>query len=1098
MGLSILIQIAVFVVSTAYQMRQQKKMKAAAAANAAKQAEAADKRKGFQSTITGASSQLPVIYGKQPIGGIATEHRVANHLQAGTANEDRLFAHNLAASKSGSKNEFLHVQYAICHDGIEGVQWVKVDERDYNDSAAKYTHRIRTHNDGGTACGAATANNFANTNFFTDTAFATATYKLDRDEPNYGGPPQVGFLVKGRKVRAVTRSGTSPNYTYTLGTTFVYSNNPALCLLDYLLSSKFGRGLDVAEIELESFYNATIVCDTVVMTNANVGGQIHRNKRIITVADIASLPILEDRTYENEHYFATLEGNYWKWNKTAWVASNHDINKRDIPLYECNLIIDTEDSIRDNIQLMLSTMGLAELTWTTEGKYKLLVEYPTDAAEEAALISHHFNEDNIIRENIDISWVSANERVNQATVNFLNEHEDFKEDSIKWPPTGSALYYQYLTEDNEQPFRKNQQMQGITDPYHAQAAAEQFVRTSRKQHMVKFVTDKTGLTVEPGDFITITAPTANLTGDTYRVESMQVNENFTASIECVSFDFEDLAWNIGNDIAYSVPPVYDFVIEDVTNLTLALGSSSNNEFYLGQLSWDDLDNAPNYEYEVSFRPTGVGDYVVSGTTRNKTFDISFLDGMDTIEYWDFKVKAQSPLGSKSQGTTITNVYVNKAPDDIDTLTITEEQYVTNNAAGLKNRAIMVWSPASTGVTATYYDVEFKKTADTTFVQAGTVNVPDFTIPDLASGSYDFRVTPYSALNFAGNPFLLTKTIVGFSAVPADPTNFSGNINEGQINLNWDVPTDLDVLYGGYAQIRYHVDTAAAASWDTASILVEKLSGDTTNKTVPTMKGTFFLRFYDTLDQPSANASAFISTFEDASFNAVSIVDEDGNGFLGAKTNCGLSSGNLELSTGQSTMTYEFGSYFDLGEVVTARLVPEISASITLAGVLVSNYANVSLVDNFAGPTANAKIEIFVATTQTDPAVSGAVYTPFALLTIGSYTARGLKFKLIITAEDTNTAISVTDLNIVIDKKDIIRTGSSTSSASADTTITFTSPFYGGVGGTGAPSIGIQTIGGAAGDGLVIASRSKTDFSYSVYNALGIRVARTVDWQAIGQ
>jgi hypothetical protein len=1098
MGISVLIQIAIFVVSTAYQARQQKKMKARAAADAARRAAEADKRKGFQATITGASSQLPVIYGKQPIGAIATEHRVTSSLAAGTANEDRLFQTALYSSGSGSKNEFLHVQYAICHDGIEGVQWAKVDERDYHDSKAKFAHRIRTHNDGGTPCGAATANGFPATNKFTDTAFATASYKLNRDEPNYNGPPQVSFLVKGRKVRAIVRSGSSPNYTYALGTTFVYSNNPALCLLDYLLSSKFGRGLSVSAIELESFYNAANVCDTTVMTGASVGGQIHQNKRIITVADVASLPTLEDRLYENEHYYATAEGTYHKWNKTAWVASTTSILTRDIPLYECNLTIDTEATIRDNIEQILSTMGLAELTWTTQGKYKLLVEYPTSAAEQAALISHNFNEETIIRDKIDLSWVSANERVNQATVNFFNENEDFKEDSIKWPPTGSTLYNTYLAEDNNQPFRENQQVSGITDPYHAQAAAEHFVRTSRKQHIVKFSADKTGLTVEPGDFITITAPTSNLTGETYRVESMQVNEDFTVNIEAVSFDFEELAWNIGNDIAYSTQPEYDFEIDDVTSLSLTIGSNGNNEFFLGKLSWQDLTNAPNYEYEISFRPTGVGDFVVAGTTRNKTFDISFLEGMNTIEYWDFTVKAQSPLGSRSQGTTLVNQYVNKAPDNIDTLTITEEQYVTNNAAGLKNRAIMVWSPASTGVTAAYYDVEYKKTTDSLFVQAGTVNVPDFTIPDLASGSYDFKITPYSVLNFAGNPFLLTKTIVGFSAVPADPSNFTGNINEGQINLNWDVPTDLDVLYGGYAQIRYHVDTASAASWDTASILVEKLSGDTTNKTVPTMKGTFLLRLYDTLDQPSANAAAFISTFEDASFNAVTTIDEDGNGFLGAKTNCGLSSGNLELATGQSQMIYEFGSPVDLGEVVTSRLVPEITANVTLAGVLVADYVNVSLVNNFAGPNANAKIEVLVATTQTDPTVSGAVYTPFTLLTIGSYTARGFKFKLIITAEDSNTNISVTDLNIIIDKKDIIRTGSSTSLTTGDVTVTFASPFYGGVGGSGAPSIGIQTIGGVAGDGLVITSRSKTGFAYSVYDNLGNRAARTVDWQAIGQ
>jgi len=196
------------------------------------------------------------------------------------------------------------------------------------------------------------------------------------------------------------------------------------------------------------------------------------------------------------------------------------------------------------------------------------------------------------------------------------------------------------------------------------------------------------------------------------------------------------------------------------------------------------------------------------------------------------------------------------------------------------------------------------------------------------------------------------------------------------------------------------------------------------------------------------------------------------------------------------MVYEFNQVVDLNEVVTVRVMPDFKMIVTNAGIDVADYVNVSLEPRFVGPFADATARVYVATTDDDP--NGTpTWSDWKFLLVSSYKARGLKFKLEIDTVDTNTAVSVTDLTVTIDKKDVIKTGTSTSSTSADTTVTYPTAFYGGLTGTNAPRVGIQTIGGTAGDQVVISSRDNTGFVYSIYNG-GSRVQRTIDYQAIGQ
>jgi hypothetical protein len=76
--------VIMFVASTAYQLHQNKK-----------QEKEADKRKGFELTISGEAAPIPIAYGKNAIGGMEVKHRITDSFVAASNNSDRTFLKGL-------------------------------------------------------------------------------------------------------------------------------------------------------------------------------------------------------------------------------------------------------------------------------------------------------------------------------------------------------------------------------------------------------------------------------------------------------------------------------------------------------------------------------------------------------------------------------------------------------------------------------------------------------------------------------------------------------------------------------------------------------------------------------------------------------------------------------------------------------------------------------------------------------------------------------------------------------------------------------------------------------------------------------------------
>lgn len=326
-------------VSISYQLKQAQKARARARA-------AAEARRGLEIVTESEVIPLPIIYGRAKVGGLLAWAQTKSSLYnltnvSGTTDID-LIGNPMLGTQGGTKNEYLIMQQVICQGPINKFYDFDIDDNNnYLNSDFKSIYS-ECHTNGGVSSNV--SKNFSDrvNAYFTGVAYTNIFVKADRDNPR--DIPKLAFYIEGRKIREITRSGTSPNYTYSVTPTRIYSTNPALCLLDYLLEDLADpvlnistKSLSISEIDLESFYNAAQVCNKIVQQNVRVGGKI--------------------------------------WQPTNGFRS---VTQRNLPLYECNLIIDTSKPIRDNIEDILNTMGDARLVWSL-GKYKLLLQYPTQS-----------------------------------------------------------------------------------------------------------------------------------------------------------------------------------------------------------------------------------------------------------------------------------------------------------------------------------------------------------------------------------------------------------------------------------------------------------------------------------------------------------------------------------------------------------------------------------------------------------------------------------------------------------------------------------------------------------------------------------------------
>lgn len=725
------------------------------------------------------------------------------------------FTESMGGSLTGNKHEFLYIQQAICFAGINAVYAVDVDGKSINgeftdyfdqvihegdpliqdtnaagmyssngpnaklpaapftpitwptfDSVAMYAangvlpaglkkvnyydHGCRVHvYPGGSITDPMVVANDASrsTARFTNTAYASCVYRLNREDPQYtGGVPNSQFYVEGMKVRPFNVGGAS------LSATKIYSNNPVLCLIDYLTNTVYGRGLADSKLDLASMYAAYLICETVVE---------------------ASVPI---------------EGNLWR-------AKG---GTRAIKLYECNLALESTKTIRENIELILETMGMAELVWSG-GTYKLNLKYPkvytaigyaegsvvqytvgdnvglfrrtavdapagvhvpTVGVHWTDAIDGYITDDDIIREGeTSISWPNAQSRLNYATVRFLNESKDFTEDSASWPPkipTSGTVYADFLAEDSGQPLETDAFATGVTTYYGALAKAEQLVRSSR--HLVTYglAVNRDKFAYEPGDIVKVTSDVLNIPGELVRIEDVKPESSGVIKLSAIKFDAAQLEWNAKDDEIVPVRNLYNRELPNVNRDTIVFtADTSSNSTILstGRLTWTAINDVRVAQYLIKTTTVvdsvPVDSWIDRGHTTTASFDMpELIPGTYAVAVVPVMRTGQSPKVNWAY-----QIFEVKLPPDVGVFSM----LVTGDAARQFN-----W-PTSALAKVKAYEIRYNTGPTRLAWDLQTVLVTG--LPTTGYETRDDRLAPTAAapVNPAGEFFFSIKAI-GFSGL----------------------------------------------------------------------------------------------------------------------------------------------------------------------------------------------------------------------------------------------------------------------------------------------------------------------------------------------
>ena len=294
----------------------------AAATGAASTGEASNR--GYTVTASGSALDHQIIYGKMRVGGA------------------RLFDHT-----TGDDNKFLHRVLGFAGHEIEEFETIYINDEaatvDGNGnvtSPSRYNGFINIKTHLGAADQSADAGLVsAVTDWTADhrlrgIAYLYCKFTYDADKfPN--GLPQITAVIKGKKVYDPRSSATA------------WSDNPALCVRDYILSSGYGLGEAAANIDDTSVTTAANICD---QTNTTASTTRYTANGAFTTA------IQPGEFLENilSSMFGTLWYAQGKWRikAGAFTASVFSIDENDL---RSGITVSTRHSRRDNFNEIKGT-----------------------------------------------------------------------------------------------------------------------------------------------------------------------------------------------------------------------------------------------------------------------------------------------------------------------------------------------------------------------------------------------------------------------------------------------------------------------------------------------------------------------------------------------------------------------------------------------------------------------------------------------------------------------------------------------------------------------------------------------------------------------
>jgi len=559
------------------------------------------------------NASIPVVYGERQLG------------------VTRVFV-----DSSGSDNASLFIAGVLCEGGgggIESISEIYIDDKLVTWSGALTDGTVRTVN-------STDANFYKGSSLISVQAFygldnqpastlldestkwdsnyklsgvVYVAFKFSWNQDAFNGLPDIKVVVKGKKIydpRLDTTKGGSGSHRQDTASTWAYSDNSALILLDYLRNSRYGKGLpnSAFETNYDTFKTSANDCDTLVTPYS--GGT-------------------------------------------------------DIKIFRTNAVLDTSQKVIDNVKDLLAPMR-ALFTYT-QGKYRLIVE-----GSGSSVLS--LNADNIIggikiygeKKNTKYNrvigtFVNPAKSYQEDTVSFP-------------PADDSALdladqYATLLAEDNNTPLEGNFEFRNITNPYQAEELCEIILRRSRNALGVEVTCTSEALNLTIGDIVDLTYSTGGFSAKPFRVMNIAINANSTVELELTEHQNSFYTWTSKGE----EPVIADTTLPNPNSVTAPVFVTLDDQLIeysdgvvitaLDVTIGASLDNFVDF-YQVEYKLSTDTDYIIHGQGKGLTQRIlNVVDG----SLYNVRVKAFNTLGVGSTYTSASRTIIGgtASPADVE-------------------------------------------------------------------------------------------------------------------------------------------------------------------------------------------------------------------------------------------------------------------------------------------------------------------------------------------------------------------------------------------------------------------------------------------------
>ena len=537
---------------------------------------------------------------------------------------------------------------------------------------AKYRYVMNLHHGAATQTAdpmlVASMSNWTSAHKLNGVCYIAAHYGYDK-KGMWSGVPQLTVQVKGKKVFDPRDS----NQTFGTVSTYEWSDNVALCFLDYITNDEYGKGLPIAKVNTTTFSTAANVAEGLQdnpyyngtaksinwsgtagsnfilvpsgQTNAGIRWWQNKVGENITLTDTAGNVVLNSvqitGVSRNRYYDASAELVIFV-NATlgATYAEQTGTILAKVKRFHCNGYLDANKSVMDNAKELLANMRVIFLY--VDGKYELQIE-------DTGSSSFSITDDHVIADaGISVDYGDKDQRANKVIIEFFNANKKYELDTAIILHSATTDANDFTSDDGGEELEIKAEFPYVSDPYIAHNMGKAILTRSRNQTTIQFLGTPEMYKLNVGDIVTFTYAGLGFNGKVCRVEGLELQSDGLVSVSLIEY-FDVYTWEVPaqepvEELA-DLPSAYAVKAPTGLAFTDTDSSSTGRPF----LSWNEPTDFPDYEYRVNVIDSS-GNQVVNKIVDVTNCDLNFLP---VDSNYVANVSAINTLGSESSVAALT-------------------------------------------------------------------------------------------------------------------------------------------------------------------------------------------------------------------------------------------------------------------------------------------------------------------------------------------------------------------------------------------------------------------------------------------------------------